>query len=293
MRVLVIGATGYIGSVVAERLVATGHEVCGLARSAEATSTLTARQLEARAGALEDPDSLERAADDVDAVIQLAAPTGDSAIERGAVAALLRGLGARGRTLLYTSGVWVLGTAQGGPANERSAPQPAAIVAWRPAIERAVLDAGGVRGIVLRPGIVHGRAGGIPALVAGWAKAAGTGRYVGAGEARWPTVHVEDLAELYRLALERGAAGALFHGVAEEGVTIRAIAMAADRAAGGTGRAKMWPLEAARPVLGADFADALARDQVVSSAWTCQTLGWRPERPGIVAELAEGSYRGA
>jgi nucleoside-diphosphate-sugar epimerase len=58
MKVLLTGASGYIGSVVAEKLVAASHQVVGLARSSHTATLLRERGLESRPGDLLVPDGL-------------------------------------------------------------------------------------------------------------------------------------------------------------------------------------------------------------------------------------------
>ncbi|WP_309111527.1 NAD-dependent epimerase/dehydratase family protein [Saccharothrix sp.] len=190
MKTLVIGATGYIGSAVAEALVERGHEVVALSRSG-----VEGGQYEVRVGDLTDPTSPAGAAAGVDAVVHVAPPPGDEQAGKAALAALLDS----GARVVYTSGVWVLGASGDTPLGEDAPTNPLPIVGYRPRLEQQVLTAGGV---VLRPGIVHGRGGGIPSMLVGWAKEDGAGRYAGAVTTRWPMVHVDDLAELFALAVE-------------------------------------------------------------------------------------------
>ena len=56
MKIFVTGATGYIGGSVAERLIASGHEVLGLVRSAESIPLLKNRGIESVLGNLDDPE---------------------------------------------------------------------------------------------------------------------------------------------------------------------------------------------------------------------------------------------
>jgi nucleoside-diphosphate-sugar epimerase len=145
---------------------------------------------------------------------------------------------------------------------------------------------------VIRPGVVYGRGGGIPAEMVGWARTYGAGRHVGPAQTRWPTVHVDDLAELYVLALAGAGPGGVVHGAGEEGVRVGDIAAAADVAAGGPGRAEEWPVAEAGAVIGAGYAASLAMDQVLACGRAQAEYGWHPTRPGIVGDLAEGdSYR--
>jgi nucleoside-diphosphate-sugar epimerase len=296
--VLVIGASGYLGEAVVDRLLAGGDRVIALRRPG--SSGALDPRVEVRTGDLADLTSLAGAVDtDVDAVVHLAPPTGDEALDTAALQALLARLHGSGRALLYVSGVWVLGPSRGRLLDETSPTDPVAAVAYRPALERLVLDAAaeGVHAVVLRPGVVHGRGGGIPALLVDLARSHGIGLHVedpgsdGRGGVRWPMVHVDDLADLVALALTSpAAAGQVLHAVAEQGVDIRDLAAAAADAAG-VGGTREWPVAEARAVLGEAFADALALDQQVDAGRTRALLGWQPSRPGAREDIAEGSYR--
>jgi len=292
MKTLLIGATGYIGSVVAERLDARGHEVVALVRPGTDPVGLPARA-EVRAGSLTEPTTLTAALTaDVDAVLNLATPSGDPATDRASTAALLAPLRGTGRPYLYTSGIWVLGATGPEPADEQTPTDPIAIVGHRPAVEQQVLAAAadGVRSLVVRPAVVHGRGGGIPALLVQQAASRGRGRYVGDPATRWPMVHVDDLADLVVAALERSPADTLLHAVAEQGVPVADLALAAAQAAGVAGRTESWPVDEAGALLGAPFAEALALSQVCRADRARRELGWRPSRPAAVDDLAHGSY---
>jgi len=288
MRVLVTGATGYVGSAVAEALRAAGHQVAGLARSDGGARRLEAAGHDVVRGSLQDEEVLARAAREADGMIHAAA-TGASdqgEVDAAAARAMLDALQGSGKPFVYTSGLWVLGSTGDEVAGEDAPAAPAEIVAWRPAVERRVTASAGrgVRAVVVRPGVVYGRGGGTPgALVAGGRKR-GVVRYVGDGRQRWPMVHVDDLAELFVLALAAPAGTVL--NAAGASIPAREVAEAAARASGA--RAEAWPLEEARARLGA-YADALALDQRVS-AGRAHALGWRPSRPSVLEELRDGAY---
>lgn len=281
MRVFVTGGTGYVGAAVVRRLVEAGHAVSALARSDDGAARLAASGSEVVRGALEDADALAAAARAADAVVHAAATgrAGQDAVDRSAVEAMLGALGGSGRRFVYTSGAWVLGDTGGAVAAEDAPLRPAALVAWRAEVERRVRGADGVRGVVVRPGLVHGRGGG---MAAGWVAAGrrkGVVRFVGDGAQRVNPVHVDDLADLYLLALD-APAGTVLHGVAETVPTREAVEAAA--AAAGA-RAEAWALEEARAALG-PYADALVLDQRLS-AEAARALGWAPSRPGLLETL--------
>jgi nucleoside-diphosphate-sugar epimerase len=285
LNVFLTGATGYIGGAVADALLRAGHSVVGLARSEEAASRLSAKEITPFHGDLNSPASLARAAAESDAVIHTGT-TNDGNLDQAAVRAMLGGLLDSGKPLIYTSGIWVLGDTGGRIADETWPLNPAALVAWRPAAEQMVLASAptGVRSIVIRPGVVYGRGGGIPADFVKSARETGAARYVGTGENRWPMVHVDDLAELYVLALQRAPSGTIFHATDGSSFRVREIAEAASFGAGGGGRIQSWPLEEARKTLG-PYADALVLDQLVTSENAKSTLSWQLWTSSVIEEL--------
>lgn len=292
MRVLLIGAGGYVGSALAERLIAEDHEVVALTRPGSARPAVP---YERRFGDLKVPASLSAAVtDDIDGVIHAATPTGDARMDAAAIAALTAVMHGTIRPFVYTSGIWVLGATGEHSADENTPTNPIPIAAYRPAVEEQVLALtdNGIRATVLRPGIVHGRGAGIPAMLVDWARKTGTPQVVGAPGVRWPMVHVDDLADLYIRVLTQAPARTVWHGVAEPAVPVRELAAAAGRAAGVRGEPRFWPVPDAAQDLGAQFAEALALDQSVTAENARTRLDWHPRELDAVSDLRVGSYRG-
>ncbi len=290
MNIFLTGATGYIGSAVADALMKAGHSVTGLARSDEAAGQLRLKGVTAHRGDLKSPSSLTGAASGLDGVIHTGT-TNDGGLDQAAILAMLEALNGSGKPFVYTSGVWVLGNTGNTPADESAPLNPAALVAWRPAVERMVLETAqkGVRAIVIRPALVYGRGGGIPADLVKSARDNGTARYVGTGKNHWPVIDVDDLADLYLRAVEHAPAGTLLHAVDDSAHNVSEVAEAASLGTGAEGRTVSWPLDEARKTLGA-YADALVLDQRVSSAKATSMLGWKPRASGILDDLRRGSY---
>ena len=136
--------------------------------------------------------------------------------------------------------------------------------------------------MVVRPGIVYGGPGGVPAMFFGTASKHGAAQMIGEGNNHWPLVHRDDLAELYVRLVERAPAGSIFHAADASTHTLREIAEACSRAAG-KGEVSVQPIEKARAQMG-PFADALALDQKVSSEKARTELDWRPRHEDFVAE---------
>ncbi len=278
LRIFLTGATGYIGGAIADALLAAGHQVTGLARSQEAASKLRAKGIQPFEGDLKSPSALAQPVSASDGVIH-AGTTNDGGMDREAIRIVLDALRGAGKPLIYTSGVWVLGDTRGNIADETWPVSPAALVSWRPGVEQFVLNS---EAIVIRPGVVYGRGGGIPADFARDARDGGAPRYVGTGENHWPMIHVDDLARLYLLALANPS-GALYHATDGSAFRVREIAAAAN------GRAVSWPLDEARRTLGA-YADALVLDQLVCSEKARAALGWQPREASVIDDLRSGSY---
>jgi nucleoside-diphosphate-sugar epimerase len=290
MRVFLTGATGYIGNAVSERLRSAGHQLSALARSDAAAARLSAAGIEPIRGDFADPKSVAAGARGADGVISLAT-TYDPAVDGPAIDAILKALAGSNKPFIYTSGIWSHGDTAGKVVDESSPAKPAALVAWRQGVEDRVLAAARekIRTVVIRPAIVYGRGGGIPAGFVESARKEGAAQFVGTGENRWPFVHVDDLADLYLLALENAPPGTLLLGVSGEAHPVREVAAAASRGAGANGRVRAWPLEEARKKLGA-YADALVLDQQASGRRAQQLLGWQPHRTDVLEDIERGSY---
>jgi nucleoside-diphosphate-sugar epimerase len=297
MRVFVTGATGFIGSAIVSELLQAGHQVLGLVRSDAAAEALAQLGVGAHRGDLSDADSLAAGARGSDGVIHTAynhdwsTPREVAAeTDRQVVEALAGALEGSGKPFVLASGTLMLAQlAPGRIATEADAHASAAIP--RAASELAVQAAAGrgVRASVVRLSpTVHGAGDHqfVPTLI-DIARRTGVSAFVGDGANRWPAVHRLDAARLFLLALEQAAPGARLHGVAEEGVPLRAIAQTI-----GTGLG--LPVRS----LNQDEAQAhfgwlapfVALDNPTSSALTRSSLGWRPREPELLIDMRDSGY---
>ncbi|EPZ42695.1 SDR family oxidoreductase [Alicyclobacillus acidoterrestris] len=296
MRVFVTGATGFIGSAVVRELVEAGHQVVGLARSDKSAEALKVAGVEVHRGSLDDLDSLRSGVAAADGVIHLAFKH-DFSDYQGAVASDLRAVEAMGEVLngsgkpfVVTSGTLMLAFAlprgQVGTENVRV---DAAVPRAGAENVVAALVKRGVRSSVVRLApSVHGETkAGFVSMLIDIAREKGISAYVGDGANRWPAVHYLDAARLFRLALESAPAGAVLHGVGDEGVPLRDIARV-------IGQHLNLPVvsisgEEANDHFGF-FGPFVSADNPTSSALTQQQLGWRPVHASLISALEEGHY---
>jgi len=292
MRVFLTGATGFIGSALIADLIAAGHQVLGLARSDAGAQALAAAGAEVHRGALEDLDSLKRGAARADGVVHTAFNHDFSTYmancedDRRVIAALGSVLAGSNRPLLITSGTGMGAGSPGQPATEDDPPASAAAIPRAASEEAAAaLAAAGVNvGVVRLPQVHDTQRQGLVTYAIQAAREKGVCAYIGDGANRWPAAHVLDTARLYRLALERAEPGARYHAVAEEGVTMRAIAEA-------LGRRLDLPVKSVPPDEAPAYFGWLAmfasHDVPASSRLTQAKLGWQPTGPGLLDDLAQ------
>jgi nucleoside-diphosphate-sugar epimerase len=288
MRVFVTGATGFIGTTVVKELINAGHQVLGLSRSDAGAKSLLAAGAQVQRGDLDDLEGLRRGAAASDGVIHTAFKhdfsnfAANCETDRLAIEALGDTLAGSNRPLVVTSGTGL--TAPGRLATEDDAP-PSSESFPRVSEQTAQLFATrGVRVSVVRLPQVHDpRKAGLVTFAIAVAREKGVSAYVGDGLNRWPAVHLNDAAPLYRLALEKGTNGARYHCVGEEGVALRPIAES-------IGRGLNVPVVSLSPeeaVAHFGFLGFFVRaDAPASSALTQQRLGWHPtKQPGLIEDI--------
>jgi len=298
MRVFVTGATGFIGSVVVQELLEAGHQVLGLTRSEVGAKSLVAAGAEVHRGSLEDLESLRAGAAASDGVIHLAFNhdfskfVANCEADRQVIEAIGSVLAGSDRPFIVTSGTGMANTVPGQPALEENTPVNSSVIPRAASEEAAVsVTARSVNVAVVRLPQVHDQVKqGLITYAIVLAREKGVSAYVGDGLNRWPAAHVLDTARLYRLALEKQAAGAKYHAVAEEGVPLRDIAEV-------IGRGLKVPVVSMSPEEAAVHFGWLAmfagRDVPASSAQTRERLGWHPTGPGLIADLERMSYFGS
>ena len=294
MRIFLTGGTGYLGSVVLERLLAAGHEVDALARTAAGAQRLTDAGANAVRGSLDDTDVLRAAATSADAVVHAAFDGSMSeaaaAAELAAVTALVAGAGASGidKPVLYTSTGLVYGIDPGQPRDEDARLPERSAQPVKGQAERVVLSTAGITPIVIRAALVHGRAGsGLVTGLIGAAATTGAAAYVDDGAQPWDAIHVDDLANLYVAALERPTPG-VFNAKGEHRFTMRELAEAISAITGA--QAVSLPRESATDVLG-PLAFILGAPGTLAGDKARKTFDWAPVGGSILDDIRTGSYR--
>lgn len=293
MRVFVTGATGFIGSALVRELIDAGHQVLGMARSEQGAQSLADAGAQAQRGDLEDLEGLRKGAAASDAVIHLGFNHDFSKfkqnceMDRNAIEAMGGTLAGSARPLIVTSGLALL--VRNGIATEDAPPVPVSDTYPRASEHAAALLAErGVRTMVVRLPQVHDTTKqGLVSYAIQIAREKGVSAYIGEGQNRWAAVHRLDAARLYRLALEKGDAGARYHAVAEEGVTAHDVAAV-------IGQGLHVPLVSIPAEQVAEhfgwFAMFASLDLTGSSAKTREQLGWVPTGPDLLTDLGNMNY---
>jgi nucleoside-diphosphate-sugar epimerase len=293
MRVFMTGAAGFIGAATTRELIANGHQVLGLARSDANAAALKAAGAEAHRGSLEDLDSLRKGARETDGTIHLAfihdfakfAENGQ--IDKRAIEAMGDVLKDTNKPFIVTSGTGLI--APNVVITEDMRRDASAHIPRVSEQTGLAYASRGVRAMAMRLPQVHGgdgKAGLITYLLEG-ARRKGAAAYVGDGGARWAAAHRLDVARLYRLALEKGVADAVYHAVGEEGVPMREIVAV-------IARALNVPAVSISQEEAGDYYGPLAMfaglDMPASSAFTQKRLDWKPTGIGLIADIGQPGY---
>ena len=293
MKVALTGGTGFVGSHVLSALHKHGHEVTALVRNRDQADVVAANGATPLVIDLYDRPAVVTALTAADGAIHTASP-GDATsadLDSALVDAVVEAFAGTGRPYLQVSGLWVYGN---NPAITEQSPFNAPpLVAWKEPIERRVLDADGIRGVVIVSSVAYGDGGGgIPGVLLGSPRDdAGNLITLGTGQQHWSTVHVADLADFFRRALETDAARGYYVIGNGTNSTVAELTAAAAVAAGAPG-AVPGSDDEARARLGDYFAEVLLLDQGTLAAKARAELDWHPTRPTLVEEFRTGSYRG-
>ena len=298
MNVFVTGATGNIGGTVAKKLKARGHNIIGLARSEQAAQKLQAQGMEVHHGDLSNLASLTEGVKKADAVVHAAAPGRNVSVEQmmsmivDAQTALLESLYDTDKALVGTSGVGAYGDTGDKIVDENDPLDSSPMMGGFAKGEAAILGAAerGVRSVLIRPAIVYGGTGSGPITgLIHFAQQLGAAPMMGKGDNEIAMVHVEDLADLYALALEDSEGGEVYNGVAEPFVKLADLAKAISHAIGLEGKVKSMTPHEIRELMGPFLGHFVIDNVRVSGNKAKGVLGWNPTHPSLLDILRDNS----
>jgi nucleoside-diphosphate-sugar epimerase len=291
MKVALTGATGFVGSHVLTELLEHGHEVTALVRDHDQADRIAAHGATPIVLDLYERPMAVGLLRGVDGAIHTASPGDETSanLDSAVVDAAIEAFAGTGKPYIQISGLWIYG--DNTSITEASPVNPPPLVAWKGPIERRVLDAGEMRGVVIVSSVAYGDGGGgIPGLLlASPRDEDGNLMMLGTGQQHWSTVHVADLANFFRRVLEDDSARGRY--VIGNGLnpTVAELTEAAAVATGAPG-AVPGSDDEARARLGDYFAEVLLLDQGTVAAKARDQLGWHPTHPGLVDEFRDGSY---
>jgi nucleoside-diphosphate-sugar epimerase len=297
MHIFVTGGSGQTGPAIVTELIKGGHTVTGLARSEKSVARLHELGAEIKHGSLDGLESLAAGAKAADGVVHMAFggdfsdPDSMTRRDCAAINSLGKALAGSGKPLVITSGTLVMNP--GHICTEQDAPDPESLGKHRVPGEQACLAFSnqGVRAIVLRLApTVHGPGdyGFIPFLISA-ARRTGVSAYIAEGANRWPAIHRQDAAVLFRLAVEKAPAASILHGAGESAITFQTIAHLVGKMLD-IPVVSLTPEEAIGHFQNPFFAVAFATDSPISSSYTRRLLAWKPTHATLLEDMATGDY---
>jgi nucleoside-diphosphate-sugar epimerase len=279
-------------------MTSAGHEVSGLVRSERSAEEVRALGITAVHGTLDDVDVLRAAALRADLVLNAANSDHEPSAQ-----AILETLEGTGKAYIHTSGSSIVGTQSAGERvdaifNEETPIIPSIGRAARVALNKYILSfkEKGVRSVIICPSLIYGIGRGpakhsiqVPWLIA-LAKKGGVAKHYGTGENIWSNVHIDDLVDLYSLAIASAPAGAFYFAENGEnsmkqvceainctlGVNADTVPMSLDEAS------QEWGEGAAQNTMGSNSRVRAVRARA--------ELGWHPSRPSLIDEIENGCY---
>ena len=304
MKVFLTGATGYVGTRVAEKLLGAGHDVTGLARSEEGAAKLRERGVVPVMGDLKQPETLIAPAQNADGVIHcgfvhdFSDYEGMMATERGALSMFTNTLADSGKPFVSTQAIGYLQDTGAAPVDETWPINREGMFSMRAEMEDRSLQMAerGIRASVLRlPPCVYGHGGkGFVSMMLDAAQQNGASYCIEPGNCLQSTVHVDDLADLYLLALQNAPAGSVYNATLEPNIMARDLAQAiADNI--GAPLKMIAPDQATSvfgPMLGVILTLVLTKNTNTTGAKAERELGWRKKSPvTFLDDIARGSYK--
>jgi nucleoside-diphosphate-sugar epimerase len=291
MKVALTGATGFVGSHVLTELLEHGHEVTALVRDDQQARSIAARGATPIVVDLYERPMVVGLLRGADGAIHTASPGDETSanLDASVADAAIEALAGTGKPFIQISGLWIYGNNTS--ISEVSPVSAPPMVAWKEPIERRVLEAPEMRGVVIVSSVAYGDGGGgIPGLLlASPRDDDGNLIMLGTGQQHWSTVHVADLANCFRRVLEDDSARGRYVIGNGSSPTVAELTEAAAAAAGAPG-AVPGSDDEARARLGDYFAEVLLLDQGTVAAKARDQLGWSPTHPGLVEEFRHGSY---
>ncbi len=278
MKVLILGATGSIGTAVAAEMAGHGHQVLALARSDASAVALKSKGYQIQRGDLRQPDEWAAAIREVDAVIQVAATFGDDMeeVDRGVITALIAAAGASQRPIrfIHTGGCWLYGATGDEVAVEGSPFNTIPAFQWAVYTADILLASPAFSTAIIHPAMVYHRGGGVLADYLDGAKAGGRIDLWGPASTRWPLIHRDDLAVAYRLLVESPDLTGHFNASAQTGVAIGDIASAISARFGVTPDFEFLDIASAVAEHGS-WAEGMFLDQQMACPRLLRETEWR------------------